>query len=165
MTAVDHLRSELAEHERIIARGLKTFVEVGSALMDIRDARLYRDDYDTFEDYCQQRWNLDRRRAYQLMDAAQVTTAVVNHGSHAPESERQARELAGLDPEQAAEVMTKVADSGEKVTAAKIREVREQVVPRPVAKVTETTKTEAGVRSIPMSATLREMLLAWRLRL
>jgi|TARA_A100001391_G_scaffold182749_2_gene149492 integrase len=29
--------------------------------------------------------------------------------------------------------------------------------------LTEATKTEAGVRSIPMSATLREMLLAWRL--
>ena len=29
--------------------------------------------------------------------------------------------------------------------------------------LTEATKTEAGVRSIPMSSTLREMLLAWRL--
>lgn len=29
--------------------------------------------------------------------------------------------------------------------------------------LTEATKTEAGVRAIPMSATLREMLLAWRL--
>jgi len=29
--------------------------------------------------------------------------------------------------------------------------------------LTETTKTEAGTREVPMSATLREMLLAWRL--
>src|SRR5690606_15027174 len=29
--------------------------------------------------------------------------------------------------------------------------------------LTESTKTEAGVRSIPMPSTLREMLLAWRL--
>ncbi|MET0482667.1 MAG: hypothetical protein ABWZ27_07100, partial [Aestuariivirgaceae bacterium] len=28
--------------------------------------------------------------------------------------------------------------------------------------LTETTKTEAGTREIPMSETLREMLLAWR---
>ncbi len=30
--------------------------------------------------------------------------------------------------------------------------------------LTETTKTAAGARDIPMSATLREMLLAWRVR-
>lgn len=145
MTALDSVRSELAEHERVIARGLKTFVEVGSALMDIRDARLYREDYATFEDYCQQRWNMTDRRARQLMDAASTVQAIEETGTTVPATESQARELSGLEPELAAEVMTKAAESGEKVTAARIREIREQVAPRPVAKVTETTTTETYV--------------------
>jgi hypothetical protein len=48
---------KLAELERVMERGLQTFVEVGKALADIRDGELYRGQgYATFEDYCQQRW-------------------------------------------------------------------------------------------------------------
>ena len=42
----------LAELELVIERGLKTFVEVGAALLGIRDGRLYRETHATFEDYC-----------------------------------------------------------------------------------------------------------------
>jgi hypothetical protein len=51
----------LAELERVIERGLQSFVEVGKALADIRDGKLYRCQGDaTFEDYCQQRWGFSR---------------------------------------------------------------------------------------------------------
>jgi hypothetical protein len=42
-------QSEFARAEILIARGLKSFLEVGSALKRIRDQRLYRADYRTFE--------------------------------------------------------------------------------------------------------------------
>jgi hypothetical protein len=35
--------------------GIKTFIEVGSALLEIRDDRLYRESYGTFDDYCRVR--------------------------------------------------------------------------------------------------------------
>lgn len=38
-------RNELAQHEGVIERGLKTFVDVGNALLAIRDKRLYRQDH------------------------------------------------------------------------------------------------------------------------
>lgn len=92
--------SQLAELEAVIERGLQTFVEVGNALMEIRDGRLYRAEYGTFEDYCQDRWGIERRHAYRLIDAAQVVNNV-SHGTQIlPTSERQARPLTSLTDEQ-----------------------------------------------------------------
>lgn len=145
MGAVDRVTDELHQHEAIIERGLKTFVEVGSALMDIRDARLYRNEYSTFEDYCQERWNLNRKRAYDLMSASQTVKSLSPIGdTPIPATESQARELSGLEPDVAAEVMQTASAAG-KVTAQTIREAREQVAPKPVAKITETTTTETYV--------------------
>ena len=59
-------------YESIIERGLKTFVEVGGALLAIRESKLYRQEYGTFEEYCQERWGLKERQAYRLMDASAV---------------------------------------------------------------------------------------------
>lgn len=58
--------------EQVIERGLKTFVEVGEALITIRDGRLYRATHGTFEAYCVERWGLPRNRAYQFVDAAET---------------------------------------------------------------------------------------------
>ena len=71
-------QSELAQHEATIERGLKTFVEVGFALMAIRDGRLYRQNHGTFEAYCQGRWGFTRMRASQLIAAAEVAQNVNN---------------------------------------------------------------------------------------
>jgi len=62
--------TNLERCEQIIERGKDTFVEVGLALTEIRDKKLYRRDYDTFQAYCQERWDFTRRRADQLIKAA-----------------------------------------------------------------------------------------------
>ena len=67
--------------EERIAQGLKTFVAVGEALLQIRDQRLYRKDWRTFEEYCRGRWGWERRHAYRIMDAASVAQNV-SHGTH-----------------------------------------------------------------------------------
>jgi hypothetical protein len=89
---------DLQQCEVIIARGLVKFIEVGTALLKIRDATLYRDAYGTFEDYCQKRWQVSRARAYQLIDAANVVrnvSTMVDKGNSdstiIPSSERVAR--------------------------------------------------------------------------
>jgi hypothetical protein len=48
----------------------------------------------TFEEYCQKRWDMARRTAYQLMDAADVIDNVRNCAHQIPSNEAQARELA-----------------------------------------------------------------------
>jgi hypothetical protein len=56
----------------VIARGLKAFLEVGTALSHIRDLKLHRAGHESFEAYCRDRWAITRGRAYQLIDAASV---------------------------------------------------------------------------------------------
>lgn len=102
ITDVSLLSVEESEHlqrcESVIKGGLDTFYAVGSALAEIREARLYREAYATFEDYCQGKWAMGRRYANQLIGAAEVVASL---GAMAPipETERQARELTHVDPE------------------------------------------------------------------
>jgi hypothetical protein len=92
--------SALVELERKIERGLGTFIEVGEALMEIRDSRLYRGEHGTFEDYCRKEWKMSRPRVYQLIGAAEVATRLSTVVDKPPTSERQARPLTKLEAEQ-----------------------------------------------------------------
>ena len=119
---------KLEEYETVIERGLNTFVDVGNALAQIRDGKLYRQTHSTFEEYCQQRWNLERRQAYRLMDAASVVSNVSNWTQIPPAVESQARPLTRLEPEEqiaAWQEAVETAPNG-KVTAAHVAEVVER---------------------------------------
>lgn len=135
----------LADAEATIETGLKTFVEVGQALSLIRDSRLYRADYATFEAYCGARWHLSRPRAYQLIEAAEVVEALsTNVDTPLPRTESQARELSGLPAAEAAEAMRAAheATAGQ-VTAKSIREARDAAMAKQV---------EADVKEFPALA-------------
>lgn len=54
LSLVEHRR--LDELETIVERGLAALVKAGAALLEIRESRLYRRDYPTWGEYCQQRW-------------------------------------------------------------------------------------------------------------
>lgn len=94
--------ARLEELETVIERGLATFVDVGLALMEVRDSHLYRQTHGTFEDYCTDRWQMARRTAYQFIEAAGTVENVRNCAQVEPATESQARPLARLsdpDPE------------------------------------------------------------------
>lgn len=90
---------DLHGHEQVIEQGLATFNDVGNALLAIREQRLYRAEYGTFEDYCQTRWAIGRAQAYRLMEASEVMARLSPIGDKVPQNEAQARELANLPPE------------------------------------------------------------------
>jgi phage N-6-adenine-methyltransferase len=124
----------LEQCESVIERGLNTFVEVGSALMEIRDSRLYQTTHATFEDYCRERWGLARSTAYQLIDAFAVVENVRNCGQ-IPQNESQARPLTSLPPEQQIEawkLAVETAPEG-KITGAHVQSAVDQIAPRPVS--------------------------------
>ena len=104
--------ARLAQLEATIERGMDTFVEVGLALAEVRDARLYRADHDTFEDYLERRWGISRRRGYQLIEAAEA----VQDFAQPPAVESHARALAALPPDQREAAYRAVAKLG-RVTA------------------------------------------------
>lgn len=121
--------NDLARLEQVIQRGLETFIEVGNALSQIRDRRLYAQSHQSFEEYCKERWGLKQSRAYQLMDAAQAvenlkTSTIVE----LPKNEAQCRPLTKLPPEQQAEAWQEAVQSAPngKVTAAHVQQVVEQ---------------------------------------
>lgn len=123
----------LAELETVIERGLQTFIEVGSALMEIRNSRLYRQTYATFEEYCQERWDLRKSRTYQLMDAAEVvenlkSSTIVELFSGnipLPVNEAQARPLAKLDVDMQRQVWQRAVETAPqgKITARHVETI------------------------------------------
>jgi hypothetical protein len=64
---IDTEREDLAACEAAIDGLRIAFWAAGKALQVIRDARLYRADYDSFDDYCRNRWQMQRRHADRLI--------------------------------------------------------------------------------------------------
>ena len=132
--------------EQVIERGLATFVDVGAALLEVRDSRLYRVAYPTFEAYCAERWNMVASRARQLISAANTVgnLLAVTNGNSLPANERTARELSGLAPDEQRAVWAEAVATapGGKVTAAHVRAVARisealSAAPEPVREVVE----------------------------
>jgi hypothetical protein len=124
--------AELCALELTIERGLKTFVDVGTALMEIRDKRLYRQQYGTFEDYCRERWGMVRQNANRLIAAAETVSNLEPMGSILPTSERQVRPLTQLEPKLQAEAWQAAVERGNgKPTGVIVQEVVDEIQQRP----------------------------------
>lgn len=113
--------ADLETLETTISKGLDTFVEVGNALAEIRDRKLYRQYHATFAAYCTEQWEIGKSQAYRLIEAA----AVVDDLSRArdvplPTSARQAEELAKVAPDKRADVMKEATKDGP-ATAPKVK--------------------------------------------
>jgi len=126
--------AELQRCEETIQRGLHTFVEVGNALLTIRDKRLYQEQWATFEDYCRERWGMVRRQADRLIAAAE-TVEILRPMGLIPQSERVIRPLTKLPPEVQPMVWQRAVDSAPngKVTAAHVQKIADEyeLKPRP----------------------------------
>lgn len=119
---------DLAHHEATIERGLKTFVEVGQALQAIRDGRLYREQYETFEAYLADRWQMKRTMAHYLIESSSVVESLrVHNCEQLPATESVARPLTKLPASEQAEaweeVVAEAEETGEKITAKKVEQV------------------------------------------
>lgn len=115
----------LADLEDTIERGL---VHVGQALAQIRDEQLWRGTYESFRDYCLDRWSMSHRHANRKIQAAKVIEEL---GHMCPEpNQRQANELAPLldNPEQLREAWAKANERGS-ASALKVREAVARVLP------------------------------------
>ena len=144
---VTRLRDDqrLAELEKTIMRGKKTFVEVGLALAEIRDLRLYRREYSGFEEYCRKKWGWSKPYCTQLITAAAVVESLPADKQVAIATESQARELAKVEPAQRAGVVQAIVDQGKPVTAAAIKA---HLPPPPMVR-SETKGSGAAAKAAP----------------
>ncbi len=120
--------AELAALESIVRNGRAVFMQVAAALVTIRDRRLYRGFAATFEAYCRDRWDMGRSYANRLIRAADVAKDLVPMGTK-DLTERQARELAPLTPEDRRAVygLAKATAPDGKVTAGHLKSLAEVV--------------------------------------
>jgi phage N-6-adenine-methyltransferase len=130
---------QLIALENTIAQGLTTFVEVGAALIAIRDKELYRQTHRTFKNYCGDRWNLSKAHAYHLIMAAEIVENLSSTEDISPMSEWNIRPLSHshLEPEQQREVWRRVVNTAPNgdITAGHVQrtvnEYKTEIAPPP----------------------------------
>jgi hypothetical protein len=89
----------LGELERIIEQKIEGFIAVGQALVEIRESRLYKQHYSSFDEYCRERWQFTARHANRLIGG---TVAAARLGPTGPTHESQVRPLLQLEPDERA---------------------------------------------------------------
>lgn len=110
--------STLSKHEATIKKGQKTFLDVGHALAEIRDDRLYRTKYLNFDEYCKAKWGFSGTHAYRKIAAAEKASQMAPRGETIPATEKQLRALPD-DPVEATEVWEDAqAETGEEQPSA-----------------------------------------------
>ena len=128
----EHERADLETCERALTVLSRFEWVAGKALTTINAARLYRERYDTFEEYCEDQWSMSRHYAYRLIRGWPVAERIIARGHHP--SERQVRALLPAakkhDLETAAVAYDAVAGEERKVTAAKLTAAVKVLPPR-----------------------------------
>jgi len=126
--------------ETAIEKGRAGFLEVGHALEQIRDGRLYRSGYPTFEKYCCEKWNFTRQYINQVIGGARAVKSLPPSMETIVTNPGQARALAQVEPEKREEVINKVIETGKKVTAKAIKAAADELKPlKDPAEQTDTT--------------------------
>lgn len=151
----------LVECEAKIDRSLRSFVDIGDALLEIRESRLYRNSHQNFEQYCQSRWNITKSRANQLISASRLVENLENNGQLGgvlPSSESVARELQRVDADRQQEVWSQVVSTAPRganneavVTARHVRETVESIAATPEPVATTERVTDATGEPVPTS--------------
>jgi hypothetical protein len=130
-------RRALKTHTATVHAGLGSFIEVGNALLAIRDGKLYVEDSETFEQFCKVEFGISVRQAYRFIESANVMAVVCPIGPTIPQNEATTRVLAELPtPQQQATVWAKAVETAPKdsegkpkVTAAHVKKVADSISP------------------------------------
>ncbi|WP_282785072.1 hypothetical protein [Nocardia sp. CC201C] len=124
--------AQLAVCESSIDTLRQAFWSAGRALQIVRDGRLYRNGYATFDDYVEQRWDMRRSYAHKLIRAWPLAARLHRHAPAI--NEGQIRELLPVAAEHgddaAVTVYTTLAAENVKITAATLREAVALLPPR-----------------------------------
>lgn len=115
----------LNECEAVVLKGIKAFKEVWGALLEIRDSKLYRKEFRTFEDYCVVKWDLSRDYVNKNIRALGVLNNLDTMVSNEI-TERQLRPLTNLEPEIQRQVVKEAQEINPKAPTSLIQDVVNQ---------------------------------------
>lgn len=93
-------RAELSSCVETVKRGLRSFLEAGQALENIRAKQLYREGHRTFESFAEREFGLSDRRLHQLIESFKLVENLksISPSLPTPKVEAAVRPLAGLNP-------------------------------------------------------------------
>jgi hypothetical protein len=122
----------LKELRAVVAAYVEPELDVGRALREIRDRKLWRQESATWADYCRDHLPITKRRADQLIRYANLIDEWEPGFPPPPVNERQARHLYKLSPDERAEVAQRVDEDSDGVgfrgfSAERVRKIAEEV--------------------------------------
>jgi len=100
-------KNRLKNLEGQIEAAVEMIKSIGDALLEIRDSRLYRQEFSTFDQYCLARWSISRPRAYQLIDMSKLAGQIGARIRYTSITEAHVRELKRVGPDDQAEIWEK----------------------------------------------------------
>jgi hypothetical protein len=154
-------QERLSYLETIIAGKQRDFYEIGKALSEIKQARLYRVSlYDSFETYVKARWDMGRSQAYRLIDAYQVISNLSPIGDKLPANESQARPLSGLNPLEQRAAWKRFLATGKELTASNIKSLVSSGKPSCRSKPLEDADRITDTYMASVSAMLEQVRIA-----
>jgi hypothetical protein len=148
-------QNKLVDCEQTIRRGIKAFFEVGKALAIIKTERLYRCEYQTFDQYCEEKWDFSRIRAYQLINATACMEMLTNVNIPIPQKEAQVRPLLNIPENEIAETWRMfVEEKGERpFTARDVRDFVDRKLGKAVGPVASRSSGKVSQRNESLSMT------------
>jgi len=171
-------QGRLQSLEAVIERGKQTFIDVGTALMEIKRAKLYRATHKTFENYCTERWNFTRNFAHMQIQAAEVAKEMLTTVNIPNEkTAREFTEVPKQDRPKVAEVAKEVAKENgrDTINSRDVKEAKAKVykvemtveelpptvgaepvdIEPPAPELTEADDEEAWLASLPLRPMLQ----------
>jgi hypothetical protein len=118
--------SKLTQLEDVLATAQRWQVEAAKALVEIRDKKLYRAEYSSFEKYAQGRWSYEKTYLYFLCqwgetveNLSTIVETIPTRGSHA-------RPLYGLSPKDQRRAWKSVLKETDEPTARDVEKVAKE---------------------------------------
>jgi N6-adenosine-specific RNA methylase IME4 len=124
LTTVQFSEVEQSKYQRLKQKCKSAWIDFANAIIEIRDTKLYRIEYDTFEDFCNSELGITDNYARRLVASAEVFDNLksVPIGTVLPNTESQTRPLTKLEPELQPFVWANVVEENENITAKKVEE-------------------------------------------
>lgn len=116
-------RAQLTQLEDVISTAQRWRMEAAKALVVIRDKRLYRAEFPSFEKYAQERWGYERAYVYHLCQWGETVANLSTIGGALPERESHARPLYSLSPADQQRVWKQVVAKTSTPTARDVEQV------------------------------------------
>jgi DNA modification methylase len=124
MELIEFTQTEEKRYHELKNRCKAAWIDFANAIIEIRDSKLYRVEYNTFEDFCNSELAVSVRYAQMLTASAEVVANITNANncSHLPQTESQTRPLTRLEPELQPIVWADVVENNEEITAKKVEQ-------------------------------------------